>query len=196
MLASNQQTLVDLGASERPPMLEKGSYIPWVNRFIRFLENKQEDRERMRQLIEIGPYVRQLVPDPDKPEQPHATIIKTVSKMSEINKKQYYADIRIHSRLVDEFDKFVSTEEESLSSVHERLITLVNVMDRNQIRPQKITINTKFFNSLQPEWIKYVTMTRQNANVKTTDYDQLFDTLSQFELHVIAKRAMPMRHES
>ncbi|GJV44510.1 integrase, catalytic region, zinc finger, CCHC-type containing protein [Tanacetum coccineum] len=143
------------GASERPPMLEKGSYIPWASRFMRFLENKQEDRERMRQSIEVGPYVRQLIPDPDKPDQSHATIIKTVSKMSEINKKQYYADIRIHSRLVDEFDKFVSTEEESLSSVYERLITLVNVMDRNQI----------------------------------PDYDQLFDTLSQFEPHVIAKRA-------
>ncbi|GJV90661.1 hypothetical protein Tco_1538474 [Tanacetum coccineum] len=195
MSTLNQQTLADSGASERPPMLEKGSYISWASRFMRFLENKQEDGERMRRSIKVGPYVRQLIPDPDKPDQPNATIIEPVSKMSEINKKQYYADIRvknyllqgipndiynshIHLRLVDEFDKFVSTEGESLSFVYERLTTLVNVMDRNQIRPQKITINTKFLNSLQPGWSKYVTVTRQNANVKTAYYDQLFDTLT------------------
>ncbi|GKE11341.1 integrase, catalytic region, zinc finger, CCHC-type containing protein, partial [Tanacetum coccineum] len=118
---------------------------------------------------------------------------KTAYQMWERIKRLMYGsektEQQIHSRLVDEFDKFVSTEGESLSFVYERLTTLVNVIDRNQIRPQKITINTKFLSSLQPEWSKYVTMTRQNANVKTTVYDQLFDTLSQFELHVIAKRS-------
>ncbi|GJZ58250.1 hypothetical protein Tco_0613744 [Tanacetum coccineum] len=36
-----------------------------------------------------------------------------------------------HSRLMDEFDKFAAKERESLDSVHERLTTLVNIMDRN-----------------------------------------------------------------
>ncbi|GJX93452.1 hypothetical protein Tco_0348038 [Tanacetum coccineum] len=94
-----------------------------------------------------------------------------------------------HSRLVDEFDKFVMVEGESLSSVYERLTTLVNVMDRNEIRPLPISINTKFLNSLQPEWSKYVTKTRQNANIKETEFDHLFDTLSQYEPHVNASRA-------
>ncbi|GJW56143.1 retrovirus-related pol polyprotein from transposon TNT 1-94 [Tanacetum coccineum] len=35
-----------------------------------------------------------------------------------------------HSRLMDEFDKFAAKEGESLDSVHERLTTLVNIMDR------------------------------------------------------------------
>ncbi|GJZ81697.1 RNA-directed DNA polymerase, eukaryota, reverse transcriptase zinc-binding domain protein [Tanacetum coccineum] len=34
-----------------------------------------------------------------------------------------------HSRLMDEFDKFVAKEGESLESVYKRLITLVNIMD-------------------------------------------------------------------
>nr|GFA10934.1 hypothetical protein [Tanacetum cinerariifolium] len=182
MSASNQQTLADSGASERPPTLKKGSYIAWASRFMRFLENKQEDGERMRWSIEVGPYVRQLIPDPDKPDQPNTTIIELVSKMSEINKKQYYADIKMN--LTKD-----SAKGEYLSFVYERLTTLVNVMDRNQICLQKITINTKFLNSLQPGWSKYMAMTRQKANIKTTDYDQLFVTLSQYEPHVIAKRA-------
>nr|GFA33538.1 hypothetical protein [Tanacetum cinerariifolium] len=94
-----------------------------------------------------------------------------------------------HSRLVDKFDKFVAVEGESLSSVYERLSTLVNVMELDNICPLQISINTKFLNLLQPEWSKYVTMTRQNANIKSTDFDDLFDSLSQYEPHVIASRA-------
>ncbi|GJS51367.1 integrase, catalytic region, zinc finger, CCHC-type containing protein [Tanacetum coccineum] len=63
-----------------------------------------------------------------------------------------------HSRLMDEFDKFVEKEEESLELVYERLTTLVNIMDRNNVRPIPMSINTKFLNFLQPEWSKYVTM--------------------------------------
>nr|GEU80213.1 integrase, catalytic region, zinc finger, CCHC-type, peptidase aspartic, catalytic [Tanacetum cinerariifolium] len=94
-----------------------------------------------------------------------------------------------HSRLVDGFDKFVTVEGESLSFMYERLTTLVNVMGQIEIRPLPITINNKFLNSLQPEWSKYVTMTRQNVNLKETKYDHLFDTLSQYEPHVNASRA-------
>ncbi|GKE57839.1 hypothetical protein Tco_1497024 [Tanacetum coccineum] len=63
-----------------------------------------------------------------------------------------------HSRLMGEFDKFAAKEGESLDSVHERLTTLVNIMDRNNVRPIPVAINTKFLNCLQPEWSKYVTM--------------------------------------
>nr|GEW72001.1 hypothetical protein [Tanacetum cinerariifolium] len=94
-----------------------------------------------------------------------------------------------HSRLVDEFDKFVAVEGESLSSVYERLTNLMNVMEWNNIQPLSIPINTKFLNSLQLEWSKYVTMTRQNANIKETEFDNLFDTMSQYEPHVIASKA-------
>ncbi|GKB90126.1 hypothetical protein Tco_0962398 [Tanacetum coccineum] len=186
MSASNQQTLAESRASERPPMLEKGSYVPWASRFMRFLDNKHEG-VRMRHSIEVGPYERKMIQNPDKPDDPKANIIKPLSKMTESNKKRYFADIRVvnfilqgipnyiynsvdacknaqqiwemmrrlmhgsektkqqrHSRLVDEFDIFVAVEGESLSSVYERLTTLVNVMDRNEIHPLPITINTKF----------------------------------------------------
>nr|GEX11304.1 ribonuclease H-like domain-containing protein [Tanacetum cinerariifolium] len=63
-----------------------------------------------------------------------------------------------HSRLMDEFDKFTANEGESLESVYERLTTFVNIMDRNNVRPILVSINTKFLIYLQPEWRKYVTM--------------------------------------
>ncbi|GKA63335.1 hypothetical protein Tco_0762941 [Tanacetum coccineum] len=36
--SAHQQSLVDAGSETRPPMLERGSYIPWASRF-RFLNN-------------------------------------------------------------------------------------------------------------------------------------------------------------
>ncbi|GJW23064.1 hypothetical protein Tco_0033686 [Tanacetum coccineum] len=59
-----------------------------------------------------------------------------------------------YSRLMDKFDKFAAKEGESLESVYERLTTLVNIMDRINVRPIPVLINTKFLNCLQPEWTK------------------------------------------
>ncbi|GJV36894.1 hypothetical protein Tco_1409371 [Tanacetum coccineum] len=226
---SNQQTLADSGTNERPPMLEKGNYIPWESRFKRFLDNKLEDKERMWNSIQNGPYQRPKVVDPTNPTVP---VLEPFSKMTEGNKKQYIADIRVmnylleaipndiynsvdacknakemwerikrlmhgskitthvrHSRLMDEFDKFAAKERKSLDSVHERLTTLVNIMDRYNVHLIPVAINTKFLNCLQPEWSKYVTMVRHNQIGPPVSYDVLYDQLVQFEQHVLASRA-------
>ncbi|GJY44158.1 hypothetical protein Tco_0432371 [Tanacetum coccineum] len=94
-----------------------------------------------------------------------------------------------HSRLMDEFDEFTAKEGESLESVYERLTTLVNIMDRNNVRPILVSINTKFLNCLQPEWSKYVTMVHHNQTRETISYDMLFDSLVQFEPHILASKA-------
>ncbi|GKB04065.1 hypothetical protein Tco_0832208 [Tanacetum coccineum] len=189
MSTLNQQTLADSGANERPPMLERGIYIPWKSRFRRFLDNKLKERERMWNSIQNGPYVRPMIPNLDDTEK---QILEPSSKMTEGNKKQYIADVKVvnyllqaipndiynsvdacknskemwerikrlmfgsnvtshvrHSCLMDEFEKFVAKEGKSLESVYERLITLVNIMDRNNVRPIPVSINTKFLNCLQ-----------------------------------------------
>ncbi|GKD28727.1 hypothetical protein Tco_1239505 [Tanacetum coccineum] len=61
--------------------------------------------------------------------------------------------------------------------------------DNNNVRPIKVAINTKFLNCLQPEWSKYVTMVRQNQADKAISYDVLYDSLVQFEPHVLASKA-------
>ncbi|GJU49933.1 retrovirus-related pol polyprotein from transposon TNT 1-94 [Tanacetum coccineum] len=134
MSTSNQQTLTDSEANKRPPMLEKGNYIPW----------------------ESG-LRRPMIPNPDKPTE---QILEPLSKMIEGNKKQYIADVR--------FEKFEAKEGESLESVYERLTTLVNIMDRNNVHTIPVSINTKFLNCLQPEWRKYVTMVRDSQEDKLT----------------------------
>ncbi|GJS94750.1 hypothetical protein Tco_0801718 [Tanacetum coccineum] len=189
---SNQQTLAESRANERPPMLEKGNYIPWESRFRRFLDNKLEDGERMWNSIQNGPYQRPMVVDPTNPTIP---ILELLSKMTEGNKKQYIADVRVMNYLLQVIPNDIynsvdaSKEGESLDSVHERLTTLMNIIDRNNVRPIPVAFNTKFLNCLQPELSKYVTKVRHNQTRFAVSYDVLYDLLVQFEPHVLASRA-------
>ncbi|GJW52408.1 putative ribonuclease H-like domain-containing protein [Tanacetum coccineum] len=189
---SNQQTLTDSGANERPLILEKGNYIPGESRFRRFLDNKLEDGERVWNSIQNGPYQRPMVVDLTNPSVP---ILEPLSKMTEGNKKQYIANVRVMNYLLQAIPNDIynsvdaSKEKESLDSVHERLTMLVNIMDRNNVRPMPVVINTKFLNCLQPEWSKYVTMVHHNQTGAAISYDVLYDSLVQFEPHVLASRA-------
>ncbi|GJX71506.1 putative ribonuclease H-like domain-containing protein [Tanacetum coccineum] len=88
-----------------------------------------------------------------------------------------------------QFVKFATKERESLESVYERLTTLVNIMDHDNVRPIQVSINTKFLNCLQPKWSKYVTQVRHNQSGNAVSYDVLYDSLVQFEPHVLASKA-------
>ncbi|GJV39164.1 retrovirus-related pol polyprotein from transposon TNT 1-94 [Tanacetum coccineum] len=109
--------------------------------------------ERMWNSIQNGPYQRPMVVDPTNHTVP---ILEPLSKMTEGNKKQYIVDVRVMNYLLQaipndiynsvdayEFDKFAAKEGESLDSVHERLTTLVNIMDRNNVCPIQERISKK-----------------------------------------------------
>ncbi|GJU50005.1 hypothetical protein Tco_1219560 [Tanacetum coccineum] len=97
MSASNQPTLTDLEANDRPLMLEKGNYIPLESRFKRFLDNNIEDGERMWHSIQKGPYVRPMIINLDDTTK---QITEPLSKMTKINKKQYIVDVRVMNYLL------------------------------------------------------------------------------------------------
>ncbi|GJX07958.1 hypothetical protein Tco_0195890 [Tanacetum coccineum] len=131
--------------------------------------------------IQNGPYVWPMIPDPDGAENINGTmkqILEPLSKMIEGNKKQYIAEVKVMNYLLQVIPNDIynlvdaSKEGESLESMYERLTTLVNIMDHNNVRPISVSINTKFLNCLQPEWSKYVTMDgRVDIQTKNTGYD-------------------------
>ncbi|GKD64809.1 integrase, catalytic region, zinc finger, CCHC-type containing protein [Tanacetum coccineum] len=182
MSTANQQTLAESGAEGRPLILEKGSYVPWASQFLRLLDNKREEGVLMRNSIDKGPYKRKEIVDPNDDTK---KILEPIKDISVEDIDQYYADIKErHSRLMNEFDKFVAKDGESLTSMYERFSTLINNMDQNKVKPKEISINTKLLNSLQPDWSKYVTLTHQKYILETEHYDKLYDYLIQFEPHV------------
>ncbi|GJS81985.1 hypothetical protein Tco_0748526 [Tanacetum coccineum] len=42
MASSQNQSIADAGLENHPPMLEKGSYVPWSSRFLRYIDGKKD----------------------------------------------------------------------------------------------------------------------------------------------------------
>ncbi|GKF00141.1 hypothetical protein Tco_0023491, partial [Tanacetum coccineum] len=80
----------------------------------------------------------------------------------------------------NKFDQFVAEPGEALISVYNRFAQLMNDLERN---------NIKFLNSLQSEWLKYVTQVRLATRLTVDSFDDLFDYLQQFEKLVNTSRA-------
>ncbi|GJR06948.1 hypothetical protein Tco_0529932 [Tanacetum coccineum] len=69
---THQQSLADIGFETRPPMLERGSYIPWASRFRRYLNQKRENRKWLNKVIDEGSYqFKDFTPSESEPPWPH-----------------------------------------------------------------------------------------------------------------------------
>ncbi|GJT44042.1 hypothetical protein Tco_0952757 [Tanacetum coccineum] len=74
------------------------------------------------------------------------------------------------AKLFNEWERFTSTDEESIESYYHRFSKLMNDFKRNKHFPEKIASNLKFLNNLQPEWSRHVTIVHQTKDVAYTDY--------------------------
>ncbi|GKC49182.1 retrovirus-related pol polyprotein from transposon TNT 1-94, partial [Tanacetum coccineum] len=223
-----QQSLADAGSETRPPMLERGSYIPWASRFKRFLNRKRENRKWLLKALEDGPYVfRNITPTGSTiprlqevedlqgddllyydaemelmnmillsiPNEIYNSVdsCKTAKEMwarvERLMRGTIQNQVDRETRFTNEFDQFVAEPGESLVSVYNRFAQLMNDLERNNMKFPTVSVNTKFLNSLQPEWLKYMTQVRLAKQLTVDSFDDLFDYLSQFEKLVNASRA-------
>ncbi|GKB78971.1 retrovirus-related pol polyprotein from transposon TNT 1-94 [Tanacetum coccineum] len=86
-------------------------------------------------------------------------------------------------KLYDTFDKFTHIKEESLHKYYLRFTQLINDMNIYKMKMDQFQVNTKFLNSLPPEWSKFVTDVKLVKDLHTTNFDQLHAYLEQHELH-------------
>ncbi|GJT53086.1 hypothetical protein Tco_0988140 [Tanacetum coccineum] len=91
--------------------------------------------------------------------------------------------------LFNEWERFTSTDGESIESYYHRFSKLMNDFKRNKHFPEKIASNLKFLNNLQPEWSRHVTIVHQTKDLHTTDYTQLYDFLKYNQKEVDDLRA-------
>nr|GEU67119.1 uncharacterized mitochondrial protein AtMg00810-like [Tanacetum cinerariifolium] len=86
-------------------------------------------------------------------------------------------------KLYDEFDKFAYKKGESLCDFYLRFSLLLNDMNIYNMKFEQFQVNTKFLNTLPPEWRKFVTDVKLVRESHTTNVDQLHDYLGQHEFH-------------
>nr|GEY00318.1 hypothetical protein [Tanacetum cinerariifolium] len=86
-------------------------------------------------------------------------------------------------KLYDEFDKFAYRKGEILHDFYLRFSLLLNDMNMYNLKLKQFQVNTKFLNTLPPEWSKFVTDVKLVRDLHTTNVDQLHAYLGQHEYH-------------
>ncbi|GKA52949.1 retrovirus-related pol polyprotein from transposon TNT 1-94 [Tanacetum coccineum] len=96
-------------------------------------------------------------------------------------------------KLYDESDKFAYKKGETLCKLYLRFSLLLNDMNIYNMKLEQFEVNTKFLNTLPPEWSKFVTDVKLVQDLHTTNVDQLHAYLGQHEFHANEVRLMHER---
>ncbi|GJT92324.1 retrovirus-related pol polyprotein from transposon TNT 1-94 [Tanacetum coccineum] len=96
--------------------------------------------------------------------------------------------------LFDEYERFRAIGNESIHDYFVRFHKLVNDMKITQLNIPTHQMNTKFVNKLSAYWGKYVTNVKQNMDISTTPYVQIYTHLKAYEPH--AKKTLKKQEQS
>ncbi|GJU54805.1 hypothetical protein Tco_1228519 [Tanacetum coccineum] len=113
--------------------------------------------------------------------------VKLLMQGTSLSKQEY------ECKLYDEFDKFSHVKGETLYEYYLWFAQLINEMNIINMTMQPVQVNTKFLNSLLPEWCKFVTNVKLARDLHTLNYDQLYAYLEQHESHANKARLMRER---
>ncbi|GJR92543.1 hypothetical protein Tco_0264717 [Tanacetum coccineum] len=156
-----QQSLADVGSETRPPILERGSYIPWASRFRRYINRKRENQKWLNKALDEGDallhYDAEMelmnlillsIPNDIYNYVDACTSAKDIRKRVErLMMGTIQNKVDRETRFTNEFDQFVVEPGEALVSVYNRFAQLMNDLERNDMHFPIVTINTKFLNS-------------------------------------------------
>nr|GEW45357.1 hypothetical protein [Tanacetum cinerariifolium] len=109
--------------------------------------------------------------------------VREMMKGSDIKEQEKKA------KLFNEWEKFTSTDGESIKSYYHRFMQLMNDLKRNKHFPENVAANLKFLNNLQLEWKRHVTIVRQTKNLHEADFTQICDFLKMNQDEVNELRA-------
>nr|GEY21321.1 hypothetical protein [Tanacetum cinerariifolium] len=100
-------------------------------------------------------------------------------------------------KLFNEWEKFTSTDGESIESYYHHFMQLMNDLKRNKHFPENIASNLKFLNNLQPEWKRHVTIVRQTKNLHEADFTLIYDFLkmNQDEVNELRAERLAKSHD-
>ncbi|GJU73638.1 hypothetical protein Tco_1265043 [Tanacetum coccineum] len=179
------------GADNRPPMLDKDLYDSCKSRMELYRQNR-EHGIMILESVENGPLIWPTVVDNG------VTRTKKYVELSAAEKIQADCDMKATNiilqgtsltkqerecKLYDAFDKFTHIKGESLHKYYLRFTQLINDMNIYNMKMEQFQVNTKFLNSLPPEWSKFMTDVKLVKDFHTTNFDQLHVYLEQHELH-------------
>ncbi|GJY46954.1 hypothetical protein Tco_0436017 [Tanacetum coccineum] len=197
------------GADNRPPILEKEMYDSWKSIMELYMMNRQHGRMIL-ESVENGPIIWPSI------EENRATNIILQGLPPEVYAlvsnhkvaKELWKRIQLlmqgtsltkqerEGKLYDEFDKFAYKKWETLRDFYLRFSLLLNDMKIYNMKLEQFQVNTKFLNTLPPEWSKFMTDVKLVRDLNTTNIDQLHAYLGKHEFHANEVRLMHELHHN
>ncbi|GJW26724.1 hypothetical protein Tco_0040535 [Tanacetum coccineum] len=180
---STQQDIYDADSKNCPHMLNKDNYVPWSSHLLRYAKSKPNKKLVVNSILH-GLYINdERIKKEAKQMEADDQEIQTILMGSDTRAQEKMA------KMFNEWEKFNSTEEESIESYYHHFTKLMNDFSQNKDFPEKIASNLKFLNNLQPEWKGYVIIVHQTKNLYEVDYNQLYDLLKMHQEEVNEVRA-------
>ncbi|GKE49478.1 hypothetical protein Tco_1480736 [Tanacetum coccineum] len=207
---STQQDIYVVGSENRPLMPNKENYVPWSSRLLRYAKSDQNCEVPVNETFHeqtddelTEKELKQVEADDQAiqtillglPEDIYAAVDSCETAQEiwlRVQQMMKGSDIGIQekkAKLFNEWERFTSTDGESIESYYHRFSKLMNDFKRNKHFPKKISSNLKFLNNLQPEWSRHVTIVHQTKDLHTADYTQLYDFLKYNQKEVDDLRA-------
>ncbi|GKC36496.1 reverse transcriptase domain, reverse transcriptase zinc-binding domain protein, partial [Tanacetum coccineum] len=184
--------MIIAGADNRPPMLAKSMYDSWKSRIELYIENRENGRMILNS-VQHGPLG--LPPDVYVIVNHHKVAKEIWDRVKLLMQGTQLSLQEKECKLYDEFDKFSFVKGETLYQYYKRFFQLINNMNVINMSMRLVQLNTKFLNSLPPEWSKFITDVKLARDLHTTDYDQLYSYLEQHEAHANKTRLMRERYQ-
>ncbi|GJX24867.1 retrovirus-related pol polyprotein from transposon TNT 1-94 [Tanacetum coccineum] len=168
------------GGDNRPPMLDKDLYDSWKNRMKLYMQNREHGRIIL-ESVEHGALIWPTI------EENRVTRTKKYAELSDTEKIQADCDMKATNIILQGLPADV------YSLVNHHIVAKdlwenkvgkgINDMNIYKMKLEQFQVDTKFLNSLPPEWSKFVTNVKLVKDLHTTNFDQLYAYLQQHELY-------------
>ncbi|GJQ93485.1 hypothetical protein Tco_0004624 [Tanacetum coccineum] len=164
------------GADNCPPMLDKDLYDYWKSRMELYMQNREHGKMIL-ESVENDPLIWPTVEDNG--------VIRTkkYTELSAAEKIQADCDMKATNIILQGFPDDIYSlvnQHRVAKDLWERVQLL---MQGTSLTKQEREFNTKFLNSLPPDWSMFVTDVKLVKDLHTSNFDQLHAYLKQHELY-------------
>ncbi|GJW47715.1 hypothetical protein Tco_0079361 [Tanacetum coccineum] len=177
-------------ADNRPPMLDKDLYDSWKSQMELYMQNREHRRMILESIenadcdIKATNIILQGLPADIYSLVNHHRVAKDLwERVQLLMQGTSITKQERECKLYDAFDKFTYIKGETLHKYYLIFTQVINDMNIYNMRIEQFQVNTKFLNSLPPEWSKFMTDVKLVKDLHTTNFDQLHANLKQHELH-------------
>nr|GEY03705.1 hypothetical protein [Tanacetum cinerariifolium] len=175
-------------------MLDKDLYDSWKSRMELYMQNREHGRMIFESVeheklqadcdMKVSNMILQGLPTKIYSLVNHHRVAKDLwEKVQLLMQGTSLTKKESECKPYDAFDKFAHIKGESLHQYYLRFTQQINDMNIYNMKTEQFQVNTKFLNSLPPDWSKFVTDVKLIKDLHTTNFDQLYTYLEQHKLY-------------